>query len=52
MLRAGVGNYMGENNGKIKSISTEEQAVILTETIPDPSGRWVNRDVQIIVDEQ
>ena len=52
VLRAAVGNYMGENNGKIKSISIEEQTVILTETVPDPSGRWVNRDVQIIVDEQ
>ena len=52
VLRAGLGNYMGENNGKIKSISIEEQVVVLTETIPDPSGRWVNRDVQIIVDEQ
>ena len=52
VLRAGIGNYMGENNGKIKSISTEEQAVVLTEIVADPSGRWVNRDVQIIVDEQ
>jgi len=52
VLLATVGNYMGENNGIIKRISTDEQLVVLTETVPDPSGRWVTRDVEIIVDEQ
>lgn len=52
VLLATIGNYIGENNGKINSISTEEQSVLLTETVPDPSGRWITRDVQIIVDEQ
>jgi len=52
VLLATVGNYMGENNGKIKRISTDEQLVVLTETVPDPSGRWVTRDVELIVDEQ
>ena len=52
VLLATVGGYMGENNGEIKRISTEEQSVSLTETVPDPSGRWITRDVEIIVDEQ
>lgn len=52
VLLATLGNYMGENNGEIKHISTDEQLVVLTETVPDPSGRWVTRDVEIIVDEQ
>ena len=52
VLLATIGNYMGENNGKIKRISTEEQFVVLTETVPDPSGRWITQDVEIIVDEQ
>jgi len=52
VLLATVGDYMGENNGEIKRISTEEQSVSLTETVPDPSGRWITRDVEIIVDEQ
>ena len=52
VLLATIGNYVGENYGKIKRISTEEQVVILTETVPDPSGRWVTRDVEITVDEQ
>jgi len=51
-LLAEVGDYMGENNGEIKRISTEERAVFLTETVLDASGRWITRDVKIIVDEQ
>ena len=52
VLFATVGNYVGENYGKIKRISTEEQVVVLTETVTDPSGRWITRDVEITVDEQ
>ncbi len=52
VLLATVGNYVGENYGKIKRISPEEQVVVLTETVTDPSGRWVTRDVEITVDEQ
>ena len=52
VLLATVGNYIGENYGKIKRVSIEEQVVALTETVLDPSGRWVNRDVEITVDEQ
>ena len=49
---ATVGNYIGENYGKIKRVSIEEQVVNLTETVLDPTGRWVTRDVEITVDEQ
>ena len=52
VLLATIGNYVGENYGKIKRISTEEQVVVLSETVTDPSGRWVTRDVEITVDEQ
>ena len=52
VLLATVGNYIGENYGKIKRISIEEQTVALTETVLDPTGRWVAREVQVTVDEQ
>jgi len=52
VLLATIGNYVGENYGKIKRISTEEQVVVLSETVTDTSGRWVSRDVEITVDEQ
>jgi len=52
VLLATIGNYMGENDGKIKEISTEEQRVVLSEIILDPSGRWISRDVEITIDEQ
>ena len=50
-LLAKIGNYLGQNDGKITSISPEEQKVVLVETILDPSGRWVTRDVEITIDE-
>jgi len=52
VLLATIGNYVGENYGQIKRISTEEQVVVLSETVTDPSGRWITRDVEITVDEQ
>ncbi len=50
-LLASIGNYMGQNDGKIKEISPEEQRVVLVETVLDPNGRWVKRDVEITIDE-
>ena len=50
-LLATVGEYMGKNDGKITSIIPEEQRIELTETVLAPSGRWVTRDVEIIIDE-
>lgn len=50
-LLAAVGNYMGQNDGKIKSILPEEQSVVLVETVLDPAGRWVTREVEVTIDE-
>jgi type IV pilus assembly protein PilP len=50
-LRATIGNYMGQNDGKIKEIVPEEQRVVLTELVLDTAGRWINRDVEITIDE-
>ena len=47
-----VGNYMGQNDGQIKEINTEQQKVILTETVRNASGRWEARDVELTIDEQ
>ncbi len=48
---ATLGSYMGQNDGKIKEIVPEEQRVVLVETVLDPAGRWVTRDVEITIDE-
>lgn len=50
-ILATLGSYMGMNDGKIKEIIPEEQRVVLVETVLDPAGRWVTRDVEIIIDE-
>jgi type IV pilus assembly protein PilP len=49
---ASIGNYLGQNNGKIIQIFPEEQRVVLEETVADPAGRWVTRDVDITIDEK
>ncbi|MGK0375790.1 MAG: type IV pilus assembly protein PilP [Arenicella sp.] len=49
---ASIGNYLGQNDGKIIQIFPEEQRVELVETVADPAGRWVTRDVEITIDEQ
>jgi type IV pilus assembly protein PilP len=48
---ASIGNYLGQNDGKIIQIFPEEQRVLLVETVADPAGRWVTRDVEITIDE-
>ena len=50
-LLATVGNYMGQNDGKIKEIVPQEQRLVLVETILGPNGRWVTRDVELTIDE-
>ena len=50
-LRATIGNYMGQNDGKIKQIVPEEQKILLTEIVLDTAGRWVNRDVEMTIDK-
>jgi len=49
--RATIGNYMGQNDGKIKQIVPEEQKVILAELVLDPKGQWITRDIEITIDE-
>ncbi len=51
-LLATIGNYMGQNDGKIKEIIPEEQRVVLVETVLDPAGRWITRDVEMTINEQ
>lgn len=46
---ATLGNYVGQNEGKIQKILTDEQLVMISETVLDPAGRWVTRDVEITV---
>lgn len=49
--RARVGNYIGMDEGKITSISPDEQRVVITELVLDPAGRWVTREVDITINE-
>ena len=49
---AQVGNYLGQNDGKITQIYPDEQRVVLEETVADPTGRWITRDVEITIYEQ
>ncbi len=49
---ASIGDYLGQNDGKIAQIFPEEQRVVLVETVADPAGRWVTRDVEITIDER
>ena len=49
--RATLGNYMGQNDGRIKEILPQEQKVVLAEMVVDPVGRWVTREVELIIDE-
>lgn len=50
-FRATIGNYMGQNDGKIKAIVPDEQKVVLAELVLDPAGRWVTREVELTIDE-
>ena len=49
--RATVGDYMGQQDGQIQQIIPEEQKIILAELVLDPRGQWVNREVEITIDE-
>lgn len=48
--RATIGNYMGQNDGKITKIALDEQTVLLSELVLDPAGRWINKEVEITID--
>ena len=43
--RVAVGNYMGQNHGKVSSISNDE--VQLSEFIADGVGGWLVREASI-----
>jgi len=43
--RVAVGNYIGKNHGKVKSISNDE--VQLSEFISDGTGGWLVRDASV-----
>ena len=47
--RARVGNFLGQNFGKITRIS--ESKVDLVETIQDPLGDWIKRDASLSIEE-
>lgn len=46
-----IGNYMGQNEGRIKEIDTARQTVVLTETVLNTNGQWENRDVELTTEE-
>ena len=43
--RVQIGNYMGKNHGKVLSVS--EEAIEITEIIPDGQGGWTEREASI-----
>ena len=47
--RVGVGNYMGQNYGRVVSISPQQ--VQLVELVPDGAGGWLEREANIKLDE-
>lgn len=48
--RVKVGNYMGQNEGRITRIA--ENRVDLVELVPDGSGGWIERQASVALDEQ
>lgn len=47
VYRVTKGSYMGQNHGRVESIS--ENKMQLTEIIPEPSGGWKYRKAQIMM---
>ncbi len=46
-----IGNYMGQNEGRIKEIDVARQMVVLTETFLNTNGQWETRDVELTTEE-
>ena len=46
-----IGDYLGLNNGKIISISSEEQVLEIEETVRNATGSWVKRIVKMTGNE-
>ena len=47
--QVGVGSYMGQNNGRVTSIT--ESRIELVELVPDGAGGWEEREAAITVEE-
>lgn len=47
--RIGVGNYMGQNEGRVTAIS--ETQINLTELVADGAGGWLERQATLALDE-
>lgn len=47
--RVRVGNYMGQNDGRITSIS--EDRIEMVELVPDGAGGWLERQAKIALDD-
>ncbi len=43
----GVGNYLGQNYGRIESIT--DDSIILNELIEDSTGNWVSRKAELLL---
>lgn len=50
--RVSVGNYMGQNDGRIVAIT--EDKISLTELAPDSAGtgKWIQRDAEVALDDE
>lgn len=50
VYRVRQGNYMGQNYGKIQSVS--DSKLMLTEIVPDGLGGWEERNASLAISEQ
>lgn len=48
--RVVVGNYMGQNDGRITSI--QEDKIELAELVPDGAGGWIERRAEVALDDE
>ncbi|HSH42003.1 MAG TPA: pilus assembly protein PilP [Arenicellales bacterium] len=45
--RAGAGNYLGQNYGKIQAVNDTEVEIV--ELVPDVNGGWMERDATLAI---
>jgi type IV pilus assembly protein PilP len=50
LYQAGVGQYLGQNFGRITRIG--EQEIVLREVVQDPAGDWVERQATLQLQEE
>jgi type IV pilus assembly protein PilP len=48
--RAGAGNYVGQNYGKIQAVNETEVEIV--ELVPDVNGGWMERDAALAIVQQ